>query len=110
MTDKEFETLVDGVNMVKQGIFSKEYLEKNIIIPMLSNNENIITSLLLLLESERKTKKELILDMNVELSRAHICLEDKKLKGTIPFALSEIEKFYIKWKGKITHCFNRFND
>lgn len=111
MTQKDFERMSEAVAFVKEGAMSLDDLEEKILIPILSSDERVVVSLLLLLQAERNSKKELLNDLNLELSRAHIHLENPSLrKENIPFVLSEIEKFYKKWGGKIRHCFNRFND
>ena len=86
------------------------------IINLLANDEKIIPEIMKILEQERKNKKELITDMNLELSRAHIYIDmrdENKKEGKESFnknfVIDEIAKFYIKYKGMISHCFNRFN-
>jgi hypothetical protein len=68
-----------------------------------------------MIDRERTNKKELITDMNLELSRAHIYIDmrpETKVEGqdcfNKGFVLDEIAKFYLRYKGSITHCFNRF--
>jgi len=91
--------------------------KESFIIELLANDEKVIPTLMLILESERKTSKDLTMDMNLELSRAHIYIDSRpeiksesKESFNKGFILDEIAKFYIKYKGIITHCFNRFKD
>jgi hypothetical protein len=88
--------------------------KKYLIIKVLSDDKEVIPMILEILDVERENKKELIIDLNLELSRAHIMIEmlpesKKKLSLDRQFVLDKIAEFYIKWKGKIRHCFNRFN-
>ena len=89
--------------------------EKEILIFYeLARDEKAIPRLLDILNIERQLKSECLKDMNLELSRAHIyidehCIDDKKEKQiTRPFILDGISKFYIKYQGMVTHVFNRF--
>ncbi len=95
------------------------------LLTILSKDEKLIPTLLGVLQEERKFKKELITDMNLELSRAHIfidVLEPHMQVGTRVkketalgeninknWMLDNISAFYNKYKGRIVHCFNRFN-
>ncbi len=113
-------------------IYPKEAKE-HLIIKSLSMDEKLIPTLMNILEQERRDKKELMSDMNLELSRAHIFIDEhwpsnsafaeqadrrfgravkvKEEKGLHRgFVLDKIAEFYTKYKGRISHCFNRFND
>lgn len=86
------------------------------VINILANDEKVIPKIIELLEQERRSKKELIQDLNLELFRADCYIEDvvetkKQAKKTFnkKFVMAEIEKFYIKYKSTIRHCFNKFN-
>jgi len=90
-------------------------LKEIMLIAELAYDEKVIPTIMSILEEERKNKKELILDMNAELSRAHVYIEMKKENKTEQkdsfnkeFVISEISKFYEKYKNVIGHCFNRF--
>ncbi len=90
--------------------------KEDLIIESLSQDESAIPVILKILNKERIAKKELILDMNLELSRAHIYIEsrpeskrDIKQSFNKEFILDEIGKFYAKYKSIVSHCFNRFN-
>lgn len=85
------------------------------ILDLLSEDESLLPTMLDLLKRERKSKRELISDMNLELSRAHIYIElypenkkQSKENFNKSFVIEEIGKFYNKYKGVIIHCFNRF--
>ena len=67
-----------------------------------------------ILESERNQSKELLLDTNVELSRALVVLSaqsagsksKRTMKTQTDFVVGEIKKHYIKWKDYIKCCFS----
>ena len=91
------------------------------IIIVLAKNENVLSDVMEILKEERVLKRELLTDMNMELSRAHIFIDSfmppiPKLKKEAEekgfsksFVLDKIAEFYIKHKGIIRHCFNRFS-
>lgn len=89
---------------------SRDDVKNFLIINCLSEDKNAIPLMMEILDTERKNKKELIQDMNLELSRSHIFIEISKESFNKKFVLDEIEKFYLKYKGVVTHCFNRFNN
>lgn len=71
--------------------------------------------MLSILQTERSANKEIISDMNLELSRAHIYIDEytestrmEKARFNKGFILDNVSKFYIKYEARITHCFNRF--
>lgn len=86
-----------------------------LILDEIARDENAIPYILKILSTERARKKELLIDMNLELSRAHIYIEmhhesqkESKEHANKFFVMDQIAKFYIKYKGIVTHCFNRF--
>ena len=90
-------------------------IKESQLIESIANDENAVPNIMLMLAFERKTNKNLLMDMNLELSRAHIYIDMKpegkqetKDSFNKAFIMDEIAKFYIKYKGKIVHCFNRF--
>ncbi len=92
-----------------------EELKEQQIINVLSNDKKVIPLIMKILDAERKSNSELITDMNLELARAHIYIDmrpeskdESKDSFNKGFILDEISKFYIKYKGFVTHCFNRF--
>ncbi|MES2287416.1 MAG: hypothetical protein V4547_17110 [Bacteroidota bacterium] len=98
---------------IKAIIDSKEYpdsVKENLIIHVLSDDDNVIPIMLKILDGERDNNKELIMDSNAELSRALLTLEDPKLKTKKPiielkFVTGEIRKHYLKWQKKIRCTF-----
>ena len=90
-----------------------DYQEKA-ILSVLSNDKKVIPYIMEILENERKQNKELLLDTNMELSRALITLNanpsdakgKKAMKEQTDFVVGEIKKHYLKWKDYIKCCFN----
>ena len=85
------------------------------IINVIASYENAIPIILEILQSERQSKSELVQDMNLELSRAHIYIEllkessEEREEGfNKSFVIEKITEFYSKYKGMVRHCFNRF--
>lgn len=79
---------------------------EQMILKYLSQDEMVIPSLLQILEMERVAKEELLKDMNLELSRTAVCLEDKQImKDKGQWILEQVKVFYNKWEHKIRCCF-----
>jgi uncharacterized protein YebE (UPF0316 family) len=81
-------------------------IKKSEIINSLARDENVIPIVMRILESERRQKKELLDNMNLLLSKAHVGLEDPKFNDG-GFIQKQIVEFYIKYKNKIGHCFKK---
>ena len=99
-------------NIVNRDI--PDSVKESMIIDELTKDKDVLPTLMLILNQERRSQKELIQDMNLELSRAHIYIEtqkeDKKEEGfNKSFVIKEISNFYKKYKGVVRHCFNRYN-
>ncbi len=77
------------------------------ILAIMANDKKVIPAILNILKYEREKKEELILDSNVELSRALLVLKDKNLKydkkiiANPDWVSTEIIKHYQKWKDYI---------
>lgn len=85
------------------------------ILYVIAADKNAIPTVLDILNVERKSNDEMITDLNLNLSRTHIFVDEyvdkvKEKQFTRAFVLDKISEFYIKYKGRISHCFNRFND
>lgn len=89
------------------------------ILASIAKDPNAIKDVLDMLNSERNQSKELITDMNLELSRLHIYVdvfvEEAQIKKGVPghkqkkFYMDKIAEFYLKYKGVVQHLYNRFN-
>lgn len=104
------------INSIKQIVNSdlpNDYQEKA-ILSIIAIDKKVIPYIMEILENERKQSKELLLDTNMELSRALVTLRlkpsdvktKKALKEHTEFVIDEIKKHYIKWKDYIKCCFN----
>lgn len=76
------------------------------IIDVLAKDENVISTILMIIERERNFKKEIQTEMNLLLSKAHVGLENKKFNSG-DFIQKEIVAFYTKYKGYVGHCFKK---
>ena len=91
---------------IKEIVNSGHPLWDELLIIELASDENVFNDMMKILSTERKNKKTLISDMNLELSRADIHLRHPKLlKENHEFIVEEIDKFYDKYEGKVGHCF-----
>ena len=106
------------IDIIKEIVNSEDSVHQKEIrlLEHLASDKDCIPILMRILNSERTMKRELIKDMNLELSRAHIYIDmmqesksDAKGSFNKGFVLNEIAKFYFKYKQVVTHCFNRFN-
>lgn len=114
------------IDKIKEIVNSKstDIIKENQIIEELSKDKNVIPTLLKILDRERINKEELLMDMNLELSRADIhikeptlaCgeinkkipknkIEEVKLKQAKDYVLNNISNFYKKYEELIKHCF-----
>lgn len=75
----------------------------------LSNQDNVISLVLIMIQNKIIDQKNLINKMNTELSFAHMTMFDnvgsikKKSLSTYNHILNRIKEFYIKNTDKITH-------
>lgn len=79
-------------------------LIEQLIINCLAEDESVMPTIIRILDVERKSKKILLQDMNLLLSKAHIGLDDKKFNKD-GFMQKEIIEFYRKYKDMVGHCF-----
>ena len=85
--------------------------KETLILEAIAKNKKAIPTILKLLHSERVTKDNLILDMNLELSRTHLFAAMKagkpkaKESFSITFINAEIKKFYDKYSDYAQHLF-----
>lgn len=77
-------------------------VKRKLIYAELAKDESAITTILRILGFEREEKKELIMDLNALLSKAHLGLEQPKVNKD-GFMQKEIREFYKS--GRIGHCF-----
>lgn len=101
--DMTYEHLIKVLNSPMTG---KEEGEKMMLIYM-SQDDKVIPAMLKMLEIQRKDKKELIEDMNVNLTRNTFAIMHPEVTmGNEPekqkeFYLNETKEFYKKYEGTI---------
>lgn len=87
--------------------FLEDNIKEKMIINVLSEDPNVLLTLLGLISSERKYNKEIISDLNLEVSRYQVHINDKSLlKKNLSFLNEETKKLYDKWKDFISPLFN----
>ena len=94
-----------NLNKIKEIIETpliSELDKERLIIDEISKNENVIPTILRILNTEREQSKELVSTMNLLLSKANVGLKEPKLNED-DFIQKEIAKFYDT--SKVNHCF-----
>lgn len=93
-----------------------EDMQRYLIIKIIADDEKVIPDILDILAYERKAKKKLIEDFNLNLSRAHIGLEKATYKkgalNSDHFIEKEIEAFFHKYKDHkgVGHLFKKLDE
>ena len=100
----DLQRITDIVNSTSSSE-EKEYL----IIETLSRDKNIIPTILEMISIERKNKSELISEMNLQLSRADLFINNPRMADK-EFITGEISRFYSENKDVIFHCFKKKKD
>lgn len=91
-----------------------EDYQEDAILSVLADDKKVIPYIMKILEHERWKSRELLLDTNMELSRALVTLTlsptgikgKRALKEQTIFVVEEIKKHYLKWKNYIGCNFN----
>lgn len=103
---------IEAIKKIVNSPFMADQQIRAEIFNLLAKDEDIIIDLLTILETERRLKKELLTDMNLQLSKAHIYInsteeskDEKKRSFNKTFIVGEILSFYIKYKDSVKHCF-----
>jgi ribosomal protein L18 len=104
-----------NIQKIKEVVNDKlivENAKRHLILQIIAEDKDAHKTLLEILDIQNKQKQELIEDLNLEVSRLHIFMLDPKLlkQSTKKFALQNVEDLYVKYKGIIKHCFNKFNN
>lgn len=92
-------------NILKIVSSDNQFWEKMLLIE-LSKDEDVIPSILEMLNTERDNKNILIKDMNVLLSQSDTIIENPKLNKS-NFFQDKISEFYKKYSNYVTHCFKK---
>ena len=81
-----------------------DHQKRTAICLVIAQDPSAIPTILNILSAEREEKTQLIQDLNLQLSRAHIGLETPTLNKN-GFMQKEITEFYKT--GRIGHCFKQ---
>lgn len=93
--------MIDTIRKIVSAPISEDAM-RELIFRAIASDEKAIPAILKILESERKSKRELVEELNVLLSTADLVLkEPKAYNGNFR---DKIKEFYDK--GLIGHCFN----
>ena len=76
--------------------------KKNLIVDEISKSEDVVPTILMILNAERERKNELVSTMNLLLSKADVGLKEPKLNEG-GFMQKEISEFYDT--AEVKHCF-----
>lgn len=87
--------------IIEMSLISKADKE-SLIINEISKNENVVLTILRILNAERERKNELVSTMNLLLSKADVGLREPKLNEG-GFMQKEISEFYDV--AEVNHCF-----
>lgn len=108
--------LISAAKALEAGVLEEEMFKKA-VFDYIADDESIIPNMLGILSSERAVKKELLSEMNLELSRVSATMEmehewddstPKKRKTNErqkQWIYNQVIVFYHKWKDRIGHCF-----
>lgn len=102
------------IKTIKEIVNSRmdEGYQRKAILSVIADDKKAIPYIMEILDNEREQKEKLILDSNVELSRALIVLNDENLKSNKKiivnpkWVVEEIKKHYLKWSDIIKCNFN----
>jgi len=100
---------IKSIKQIVNSNLPADYQEKE-ILAILADDKKVVPYIMEILQNERNRNKELLLDTNMELSRALITLDTNlsaaKGRKQTNFVVGEIKKHYMKWKDYIKCCFN----
>ena len=94
-----------NLNKIKEIIempLISESNKKNLIIDEISKSDDVVPTILMILNAERERKNELVSTMNLLLSKADVGLKEPKLNED-GFMQKEISEFYDT--AEVNHCF-----
>jgi hypothetical protein len=106
---------IQAIKSIVNDELTTDEIKRHLIVNAMAMDQNVIPDVMKILEAERKRKKELITEMNHELSRAHTYIDsytesERAAKNNCnkSFIMDQIAKFYFKFSDQVTHCYNRF--
>jgi hypothetical protein len=80
--------------------------KRNLIVDEISKSEDVVPTILMILNAERERKNELVSTMNLLLSKADVGLKEPKLNED-GFIQKQISAFYDT--SEVKHCFKNAN-
>lgn len=109
---------LDKIQLVLSNQLLDDESKSMSILALIAYDKNAIPFIMDMLQHERKESRQLILDMNLELSRTHFYLdqhalenpENKKQSLNKAWVISKVQEFYVKYKGVINYVFGYYND
>lgn len=78
-------------------------LKRNVILDIIAEDEEALLDMMKILVTERERKRELIMEMNFQLSRADVFIQCPKIAES-DFITGEIKKFYDQHH-MVSHCY-----
>lgn len=94
---------IDLIKSIVNSNMPIEY-QKQSICSIIGNDDDSIGIIFEIIKERTRQDKELIIDTNLELSRALVYVDNpKSIKRD--FVKGEIHKHYLKWKDTIKCCF-----
>jgi len=83
-----------------------EDIQERMILKIIADDEAAIPAIMQILAFEREAKKDTIIEMNLLISKAEVCLENRKLQKQSGI-MDDIKNFFRKHTGThhIGHCF-----
>jgi hypothetical protein len=105
---------IDEIKYIVNASDIPDSSKRRFIIAIIAADKEAIPDILEFLKFERQSNHELIIDLNLEVSRADSFIDSlpkiKVRKGndfTREFVQGCISDLYKKYKGRIGHCFNK---
>lgn len=80
--------------------------KRAVILNIISEDKDALIDMMDILHFERERKRQLITEMNLQLSRADVYIQNPKIV-TPEFVLTEIRKFYEENKDYVHHCYRK---
>lgn len=95
-----------NLNKIQQALNTSfpEDSKRRLILAIISEDKDALPDILHILNTEREQNRELISEMNLQLSRADVCIQEPKLAKK-DFVVGEISKFYHENQSLVKHCF-----
>ena len=103
---------IQAINKIVTACDISDEAKRRLILSEIATDEKALPDILEILAQERAKGKELVQDLNLELSRmsAYAAQPKRQIKGsegfTGDFVFGKMWEMYAKWGGRIGHLFN----